>query len=141
MGTDIRPFVKQYQDAGFDVCPLEPQTKAIHITKWNEPSRTFPLDEFDADSNVGARLGVPGTAPNNGTLIDADLDRKGLPIIIDLFLPPSGATWGRPGKPSSHRAYITEGVIASEVWCGLGGNHPEPTTRKRPRKSCAAKTT
>jgi putative DNA primase/helicase len=116
----IRAAVQQYLDEAFDPCPLEPGTKAIRIPGWNLPEKHFTLVDFQPNGNVGVRLGVPGTAPNS-RLYDADLDDPKAALIADLFLPTTGAMWGRASKPRSHRVYICDDEMLSVKYDGLGG--------------------
>ncbi|MBT9282305.1 MAG: bifunctional DNA primase/polymerase [Hydrogenibacillus schlegelii] len=60
---------------------------------------------FSGRSNVGVLLGEP-----SNWLIDVDLDHPLAVELADVFLPPTGAVFGRASKPRSHRLYHAEGV-------------------------------
>jgi putative DNA primase/helicase len=123
MSLDIKQIAQAYIDAGFDPCPLEPRSKAIRTTGWNEPDKHFTASDFAPDSNIGLRLGVPGTARGNRCLIDGDLDEPKASLIADLFFPATGATFGRAGKPFSHMLYVCDEPILYVKYDGLGGSN------------------
>ena len=56
---------------------------------------------FNGTGNIGVLLGEP-----SGWLIDVDLDCDEAVALAPKFLPPTGATSGRPGKPASHWWYV-----------------------------------
>ncbi|MCC6444309.1 MAG: bifunctional DNA primase/polymerase [Armatimonadetes bacterium] len=53
-----------------------------------------------SEMNIGVLLGEP-----SGNLADVDLDCEAARRLAGRFLPPTGAVFGRPGNPSSHRLY------------------------------------
>src|SRR5437016_5204104 len=56
--------------------------------------------------NVGVRLGA-----SSGGLVDVDIDCPEALVLKDIYLPASGARFGRNSKPLSHWLYITPGAI------------------------------
>lgn len=61
---------------------------------------------FGNHCNIGVILGSP-----SGELVDFDLDCVEALGIADLYLPPTGAEFGRKSKPRSHRLYISPGSV------------------------------
>jgi hypothetical protein len=61
---------------------------------------------FSHNPNVAVILG-----PRSGDLVDIDLDCPEGIELADLYLPPTGAIFGRAGKPRSHRFYIAPDAI------------------------------
>jgi Family of unknown function (DUF5906)/Bifunctional DNA primase/polymerase, N-terminal len=58
---------------------------------------------FDGSpQNIGVLLGTP-----SGGLVDVDIDDPFARTLAPRFLPPTGATFGREGNPSSHWLYIS----------------------------------
>jgi len=104
---------------GYQAIPIKPRSKAPTGSGWEK--RHWPegttLEDVEAvwaeahkgytdDQmlNVGVLLGAP-----SHRLIDIDLDHPSTKRLKDLFLPPTPARSGRPGKPSSHYWYIAAG--------------------------------
>ncbi|HEX8911604.1 MAG TPA: bifunctional DNA primase/polymerase [Humisphaera sp.] len=58
--------------------------------------------------NVGVLLGAPSAG-----LVDVDLDCPEAVRLADALLPPTGAVFGRPSKPRSHRLYAADPVPAA----------------------------
>jgi len=64
------------------------------------------IPECFADGrNVGVILGH-----RSGELVDIDLDCPEALALADTYLPQTGAIFGRPSKPRSHRLYIAPGA-------------------------------
>src|ERR1700687_2352040 len=59
-----------------------------------------------AGGNVAMRVGRL-----SGDLVDADLDSREAIELANLYLPPTGAEFGRPSKPRSHRLYKSPGTV------------------------------
>jgi hypothetical protein len=55
--------------------------------------------------NVGVLLGDP-----SGGLVDVDLDCEQALLVAEQFLPPTGAVFGRPGRPNSHHLYVAPAI-------------------------------
>jgi hypothetical protein len=56
--------------------------------------------------NIAIRLG-----PASGDLVDADLDCTEALALADIYLPGTGAEFGRPSRPRSHRLYRSLGAV------------------------------
>lgn len=110
---DVRFEVKQYIDLGWSVIPIPKGSKAPEIKDW--VNRTFAVEDFTAESNVGVRLGEP-----SGHLTDVDLDCPQAVIAAKYLLPETECKHGRPGTGTSHYWYICEGA-KSEKWCDIDG--------------------
>lgn len=104
---------------GYQAIPIQPRDKRPIGNGWDKrhwPEGTSREDvqavwteahEGYEDSqvvNTGVLLGKP-----SGRLIDIDLDHPSTRRLRDLFLPPTRARSGRPGKPASHYWYIADG--------------------------------
>jgi hypothetical protein len=63
-------------------------------------SLTDAEQRLAAGRNVATRLG-----PASGDLVDVDLDCSEALVLADLYLPPTGAGFGRASKQRSHRLY------------------------------------
>ena len=67
--------------------------------------------------NVGVLLGGP-----SGGLVDVDLDCPEAVALGAALLPPTGAVFGRAGKPRSHRLYnVGPNSAGTEQWKDVGG--------------------
>jgi hypothetical protein len=115
---DVRFEVKQLIDEGWAVVPLLPGTKKPGMDGKDEPkwtTRTYSLEHFSADANVGVKLGQP-----SGDLIDFDLDCPEAIIAGQFLLPPTGRSHGRPGTGTAHYFYISPGT-ESKFWLDTDG--------------------
>lgn len=93
---DMRDAARAYIEAGYQIVPLPPGTKAIHDAGWQD--RTYTIEDVRPDSNLGLKC-IP-------TVVDIDC-----PLALqcaDAFLPITARIDGRSGKPRSHRAYAVE---------------------------------
>jgi Bifunctional DNA primase/polymerase, N-terminal/Primase C terminal 2 (PriCT-2) len=68
-------------------------------------NRRYAAADFDDTNNVGVLLGA-----SSGNLVDIDLDSAEAIRLADLYLPETGALFGRPSKPRAHRLYIAHGA-------------------------------
>jgi Primase C terminal 2 (PriCT-2) len=59
-----------------------------------------------AGGNVALRVGRL-----SDDLVDVDLDSREAIELANLYLPPTGAEFGRPSKPRSHRLYKSPGTV------------------------------
>lgn len=97
---------RRYIARGWAVVPIPHSTKAPKIRRWQD----LRLTEGDlarhfghGPMNIGVILGSA-----SGGLLDVDLDAPGAPAAADVLLPATGAVFGRPGKPRSHRFYLND---------------------------------
>jgi hypothetical protein len=103
---------------GLAVVPVLPREKRCIVKAW--PELRITPDEIasyfaDPDGNVGVLWGAA-----SGGIVDVDLDHPLALEHADKFLPPTGATWGRPSKLRSHRLYrIADGLMGSTKFDGL----------------------
>jgi hypothetical protein len=104
---DSLQAAREYRASGWWPIPLPRRSKAPTIDEWP----TLRIDgadleaKFDQSCNIGVILGGP-----SGGLTDVDLDAPEALQLADYFLPNTGAVFGRPSKPRSHRLYIAEGA-------------------------------
>jgi len=98
--------------------PIPPGEKAPRCKGW--PNIRLSQDDLqrhlDRAGNVAVRLG-----PASGDLVDIDLDCSEASAIADLYLPPTGAEFGRPSKPRSHRLYTSPGATFAAFADPLNG--------------------
>src|SRR4051794_23043553 len=69
-----------------------------------------------AGSNIALRVGCI-----SGGLVDADLDSVEALAWADLYLPVTGAVFGRASKPRSHRLYRSPGAVFASFADPLDG--------------------
>jgi hypothetical protein len=110
---DVRFEVKKYIDEGWSVIPIPKGSKAPEIKDW--VNRTFKVEDFEEESNVGVRLGKP-----SGHLTDVDLDCPEAVKAAPFLLPLTERQHGRPATGTSHYFYYCEGA-KSERWTDVDG--------------------
>lgn len=104
---------REYTGRGWYVVPIPAGTKYPRLDGW----QTLRLDEETLPShfngqaqNIGVLLGASG-------LVDIDLDSPEAIRLAEAFLPSTGAIFGRPGAPGSHRLYrVTGGEPKTMGW-------------------------
>jgi hypothetical protein len=97
-----------YARRGWRVVPIPPGQKAAVMPGWPE-FRVTPEDLpqlFGRGENIGVILGAA-----SGELADIDLDCPEALALAPLYLPATGAVFGRASKPQSHRLYIALGAV------------------------------
>lgn len=99
---------------GLTPIPVPHATKSPALRRW--PKLRLAADDlpryFDCTrGNVGVLWGEP-----SGWIVDIDLDHPRALELADAFLPPTGATWGRAGKPRSHRLYRLTAPARTRQW-------------------------
>ena len=92
-----------YEDRGWAMVPVPAGQKRAVLKDW--PNRRFGLADFGTSENVAIRVGRL-----SGDLVDADLDCEEAIELAPLYLPPTGATFGRKAKPCSHWLYVALGA-------------------------------
>lgn len=103
---------RSYAARGWNVTPVKPRSKAAVLP--NFPELRLSLDELPghfSSNGVRPNIGVV-LGPSSGGLIDVDLDDQHAGALAALWLPATGAIFGRPGKPRSHRLYRLSGDTA-----------------------------
>lgn len=107
-----RLAAEQYLQRGWSVIPIPFRTKNPGLKGWERLRLTTEVlaQHFpDGPQNIGVLLGEP-----SGWLIDVDLDHPRAVERAHEFLPPTGAVFGRPGKPRSHWLYRVTAPIATK---------------------------
>jgi hypothetical protein len=88
---------------GWRILPVPPGVKGCRIKGW--PGLVLSLDKlpeyFRGEENLAVVFGA-----RSGGLVDADLDCGEALDLADLYLPPTGAQFGRISKLRSHRLYV-----------------------------------
>ncbi len=74
------------------------------------------LSELFLDCNIGIILG-----PKSRDLVDIDLDCPEAIALADSYLPRTGAVFGRPSKPRSHRLYVSADSVYEAFADPIGG--------------------
>ncbi len=103
---------RKYLERHWAVVPLD--GKRPLLRDWPEVRLTIEElpHHFRDGANVGVLLGEP-----SGGLVDVDLDHPVALRLADHFLPRTGAVFGRPTKPRSHRLYRVLGPLpATRRW-------------------------
>ena len=110
---------RTYLARGYAVIPVPARKKIPVLKGWTELrlSESDLPAHFNGTGNIGVLLGQP-----SGWLVDVDLDCEEAVSLAPKFLPPTGATSGRPGKPASHWWYVCEGAKTRK--------HQDPVSKK-----------
>lgn len=95
-----------YRRRGWSPIPIKYKDKRCIVDNWPnlniEEERLH--EHFDrTQQNIGVLLGPPSEG-----LVDIDLDHPVAIALAPQFLPPTGAVFGRPGKPRSHWLYKSD---------------------------------
>lgn len=95
----------KYIERGWSPLPIAYRCKNCTVTGW--PTLRITREEapqyFHAEKqNVGVLLGEA-----SGNLVDVDIDDRRFALqLAPMFLPATGAQFGRAGKPGSHWLYV-----------------------------------
>src|ERR1700719_1669357 len=101
---DLSAAVAEYQRRGWALVPIFAGAKRPVIKEWQ--NRRYSAADFRPGGNVAGILGV-----RSGSLVDIDLDCAEALALADLYLPATGAEFGRASRPRSHRLYIAPGAV------------------------------
>src|SRR4051812_15874464 len=95
---------QNYLSRGWQPLPVPYGSKNPGRDGWQAERRT----DADLDRDFGSRLVNIGilTGEPSGGLIDIDLDTPEAIALASVFLPETGAIFGRAEKPGSHRLYL-----------------------------------
>jgi hypothetical protein len=93
----------EYVRRGWRIVPAPAGEKRPILKGW--PDRNFALADFDDSANVALRVGR-----KSGGVVDCDLDCEEAIELAPLYLPETGAIFGRKSKPKSHWLYISDGA-------------------------------
>jgi hypothetical protein len=98
-----------------------PRGEKVPLGKWREValSAAEVQRHVEAGGNLAIRVGRA-----SGSLVDADLDCREAMELAPLYLPPTGAIFGRASKLYSHRLYRSP------------GGRPTPRSQTRPIAKC-----
>jgi putative DNA primase/helicase len=108
----------EYHRRGWAVIPIPRGTKSRKSSGWREYRYTEQqIENAFIDVNIGVML---GTVSDN--LVDIDLDEPIASIIADELMPAT-LTFGRKGKPRSHRLYRTTD------WSARTRKYSDPLTK------------
>jgi hypothetical protein len=106
----VQQFAGHYLNLGFGVVPLRPRTKKAYLDSW--PKTVFKLADFRPSDNIGLR------SLHGLVVLDDDFETSSLGCD-NVFLPSTGAIWGRPHKPRSKRLYycpeLTDTITFTDV--------------------------
>jgi hypothetical protein len=104
---------------GAQFVPVPPGEKAARCRGW--PDLRLSSDQaqqyLTGGGNIAMRLGR-----SSGDLVDADLDSREALALADLYLPPTGAVFGRLSKLRSHRIYRACGAVFAAFADPLDGS-------------------
>jgi hypothetical protein len=93
----------EYRRRGLVTVPIPAESKRPAASGWN--TQAFASDAFAACDNIAVVLGA-----RSGWLVDIDLDCAEAIALADLYLPQTGAEFGRASRPRCHRLYIAVGA-------------------------------
>ena len=97
-------LLDEYRRRGWSLVPIPAGQKGPRTKDW--PAHEFTAADFPPNGNVGLILG-----PRSGELVDIDLDCAEALVLADIYLPATGAEFGRASKPRSHRLFIAPGAV------------------------------
>jgi hypothetical protein len=97
---------RDYHRLGWALVPIAAGLKRPRLKDW--PNRQFRIADFDPEGNLAIRLGQ-----HSGNLVDGDLDCEEAIDLAPLYLPPTGAIFGRKSKPCAHWLYVSSGATFS----------------------------
>jgi len=105
-------IARSYVERGWNVTPVKPRSKAAVLRDFPETRLSLEdLPRHFSSNGVRPNIGVV-LGPSSGGLIDVDLDDHYAVALAAQWLPQTGAIFGRPGKPCSHREYLLPGDTA-----------------------------
>jgi hypothetical protein len=90
---------REYMRRGYRIVPVPGGQKRPIIKGW--PDREFGLADVSDGTNVAIHLGR-----RSGDLVDCDFDCEEAIELAPLYLPETGAIFGRKSKPKSHWLYV-----------------------------------
>lgn len=111
--SDTRFLVRRYISEGWSVLPIPSGRKAPEVKDW--VTRTFAEEDFQADDNIGIRLGEP-----SGNLVDVDLDCPEAVLAARTIMIPTPRMHGRESVGVSHYWYTSD-IPKSERWLDTDG--------------------
>jgi hypothetical protein len=104
-----------YEDRGWALVPIGAGQKRPTTKGW--PDRRFQLGDLDPNGNFGVIMG-----PHSADLVDADLDCEEAIDLAPLYLPRTGARFGRASKPLSHWLYGAVGARFEAIVDPMNGH-------------------
>jgi hypothetical protein len=106
--SDTAEAASEYHRRGWRIVPVPAGQKAAVMGGW--PGFRATADDlprlFGRDENIGIILGS-----TSGELVDIDLDAPEALALADLYLPATGAVFGRLSKPEAHRLFVAPGAV------------------------------
>lgn len=119
---DVADVALDYLRRGWQPVPITVKQKAPRDRDWQNLAITEENVEnfFACDDNIGLQLGS-----RSGGLTDIDIDCAEALPLADIFLPSTGAIFGRKSKPRSHRLYTSD-LATSELKAAI--QYREPPT-------------
>ena len=118
LATNRVEAARGYLAFGFAPVPIPARQKGPLMTGWQN-FRATPADvatHFKGTGNLGILLGEASQG-----LTDVDLDCPETVELADVFLPVTGAEFGRPSKARSHRLYNSPAARTKRFKCPLTG--------------------
>jgi hypothetical protein len=97
-------LIGQYRALEWALIPIPAGSKAPVAKHWG--ARQFAPADFPTGGNVGMILG-----PRSHDTVDVDLDCREAIDLAPIYLPPTGAKFGRASKPGSHWLYESPGAL------------------------------
>src|SRR5882724_9616059 len=88
--------------------PVPAGERAPRCKGW--PDLRLSLDDLQKHLGLGGNIAVR-LGPSSGDIVDADLDCAEALALAPLYLPPTGAKFGRASAPLCHWLYIAPGAV------------------------------
>lgn len=102
--TTVIEAARDYLARGWQIVPIPVGRKGPIVQGWQ--CRQWQPEDFEPDSNIGIILG-----PRSGDLVDVDHDCSEALMLAPIYLPPTGAIFGRSSKPRSHWLYVSPSAV------------------------------
>ncbi|MGA8756454.1 MAG: PriCT-2 domain-containing protein [Stellaceae bacterium] len=104
----LRDLAHRYDKLGWSLHYAPPNSKGPRQQGW--PDRPVIGDLIDKTFAGPGNLAVRAGKASNG-LVDIDLDCTEALALAPIYLPPTRAIFGRPGKRGSHLLYYAPGAV------------------------------
>jgi hypothetical protein len=100
-------LAEDYNRRGWGLALIPANDKAPRERNWGkrDPSVAEAERHLSRGGNLGLILGG-----RSGEIVDIDLDCSEALALAPLYLPPTGAIFGRASKPQAHRLYVALGA-------------------------------
>jgi hypothetical protein len=114
--TDFREIFKTYGRLDLCLVPIPRGLKYPVAPGWQLPENRVDIAQIEQHVAAGGNVGFI-----TGDIVDVDLDCSEAIALADIFLPETGAVFGRASKPASHWLYRSPGAVYTKYGDPLSG--------------------